>query len=155
MDEDRTKTAGVDTSTMDTRRAHEKTESADMQLEGGLVSRLFTNVSDLTRSELALAKAEITQSVNDTRKGLLSLATGIAILIPGILLLLYAVALAIAQNTGMELWSATGLVGLIVAVVGIIMLMSARKKLSAENMTPARTQAMLAKDKEMIQGKLQ
>jgi len=120
----------------------------------GALSRVFNDVSDLLRSELSLVKAEVSQSVTDAKTGAASMAFGVAILIPGIMLLIASSALALAAFTGLELWSSTLIIGAAVSVIGMILLLTAKSKLSAENMKPTRTQAMLEKDKKMVERKL-
>jgi len=130
-------------------REHE----AERHSEGAL-SRVFTDVSDLLRSELTLVKAEIANSVSDAKTGAASLAVGVAILVPGVMLLVVSAALALAAFTGLALWSSTLVIGAAVTIVGAMLLMTAKSKLSAENMKPTRTQAMLEKDKNLVERKL-
>jgi len=120
----------------------------------GALSRVFTDVSDLLRSELTLVKAELSESVENAKTGAASMAIGVAIIIPGVMLLIAASSLALAAFTGLQLWSSSFIVGAIVTAIGAILLLSAKSKLSAENMNPSRTQSMLKKDKNMVERKL-
>lgn len=120
----------------------------------GVVSRVFGDIDALVRSEIALAKAEVNQSVQDAKSGAAAFATGLAVLIPGMLLLVAALALTVDEFTALELWSSTWVVGIIVAAIGAALLFSAKAKLSAENMALSRTGAQLEKDKQLVEEKL-
>ena len=122
--------------------------------EEGLLSRLVEDVSGLVRSELTLAKSEVNQSVSDVKKGAASLAIGVAILVPGVTLLIAALVMIVEAFTGLEMWSSTLLVGLVITVIGAILLSSAKSKLSVENMVPTRTQSAVKKDADLVERKL-
>ena len=128
--------------------------SSDSKSNAGLLSQLVEDVSGLVRTEMSLAKAEVNQSVTDVKTGLSSMAMGLAVLIPGVCLLVVALVLIIEAFTGLEAWSATLLVGVVVTVIGAILLSTAKAKLSAENMMPTRTQASLQKDANLVEKKL-
>ena len=128
--------------------------SSDPKSTTGLLSQLMEDVSGLVRTEMSLAKAEVSQSVSDAKTGLGSMATGLAVLIPGVALLVVALVLIIEAFTGLEAWSSTLLVGLIVTVIGALLLSTAKAKLSAENMLPSRTQASIQKDAELVERKV-
>lgn len=120
----------------------------------GLLSTLASDVSELMRGEMHLARAEISQSVNDAKTGIASLVVGGVVLLTGLIVLLGAIAMALAAFTALAPWSATLLVGLIVTVIGAIMLKTGTSKLSAENLAPTRTQASLEKDKNLVERKV-
>jgi hypothetical protein len=114
-----------------------------------LLSRLMGEVSTLFRKEIALAKSEISEAVSQAKAGAISVATGGAITFAGFLVLLAAAVLLLAQT--METWLAALIVGIVVAIIGLIMVQSGKKKLDVESFTPERTQESLRKDKEMVQ----
>ena len=116
----------------------------------GLVSRLATDISELMRGEMHLARAELKGSVNDAKKGVISLAVGAIVLLTGLPILLASIAFAISGLTGIPLWVSFLIVGLIVSIVGAVMLKGASSKLSADNLAPSRTAASLGKDGELI-----
>ena len=128
--------------------------SSEPKSTSGLLAQLMEDVSGLVQTEMSLAKAEVNQSVSDVKTGLSSLATGLAVLIPGVALLVVALVLIIEAFTGLEAWSSTLLVGLIVTVIGAVLLSTAKAKLSAENMLPSRTQASIQKDAELVERKV-
>ena len=128
--------------------------SLDSKNTSGLLSQLIEDVSGLIHSEMSLAKAEVNQSVSDAKTGLSSMAMGLAVLIPGVALLVVALVLIIEAFTGLQAWSSTLLVGLVVTVIGAVLLSTAKSKLSAQNMLPTRTQASIQKDANLVERKL-
>ncbi len=129
----------------------------DRRYEGesvpGLFRKLANDVSTLFRQEIALAKAEMTSTVSDVRTGIASVAMGGAVLYAGILFLLGGVMLLLTE--WMSLMWAAFLVGAVVAVIGLIMLASGRKKMSAESLAPDRTMDSLRKDADLARRKAQ
>ena len=128
--------------------------SNEVKSNPGLLSQLIDDVSGLVRTEMSLVKAEVSQSVSDAKTGLGSMAMGLAVLIPGVFLLVVALVLIIAAFTGLEAWSSTLLVGVVVTIIGFVLLANAKAKLSAENMMPTRTQASMKKDANLVENKL-
>lgn len=116
----------------------------------GLVSSLATDISELMRGEMHLARAEISGSVNDAKQGAISLAVGAIVLLTGLPILLAALAFGVSGLTGIPLWVSFLIVGLVVSIIGAIMVKTASSKLSADNLAPSRTAASLRKDGELI-----
>ena len=118
----------------------------------GLLSRLVDEVSTLLRKELALAKAELSESINDAKLGAISLAGGGAVLFAALLVLLAAATLALSHV--ISDWLAALIVGLITAVVGFIMLQAGKKKFETSRLKPQRTQDALRRDKDMVERRI-
>lgn len=114
-----------------------------------LLRRLIDDLSTLVRKELALARAEITHSVSEAKIGITGVATGGAVLYTGILALVTAAILALAEV--MPAWGAALIVGAVLGIVGYAMLSSGRKKLRPANLKPEQTQESLRKDKHMFE----
>ena len=140
-------------STVSSQNSNRNAET-ELKDNSGLLSQLIEDVSGLVRTEMSLARAEVNQSVSDVKTGFSSMAMGLAVLIPGVALLVVALVLIIEAFTGLEAWSSTLLVGVIVTVIGAILLSTAKAKLSAENMLPSRTQSSVKKDADLAQRKL-
>jgi hypothetical protein len=115
----------------------------------GLVRRLVDDLSILLRKELALARVEVTQALDDAKKGLAGVAVGGAVLYAGFLALLAAVILMLSRV--MPAWGAALLVGAITLIAGYAMIKAAQKKLAPSNLKPERTQEALRRDKEEFQ----
>ncbi len=118
-----------------------------------LVRRLVDEVSTLFRQEIALASAEVSRSVSDAKAGVGSIATGGAVAFAGLLFLLAAAALGLSEV--MQPWLAALIVGVVVAVIGLILLKRGTSKLAPGALTPRRTQESLRRDKELIDRRMQ
>ena len=116
----------------------------------GLFSQLMNDTSELVRGEVSLARAEMRESVNDAKTGLISLVAGAVVLLAGLPVLMIALAYGITALTGLSLGWSLLLVGLVFSVIGAIMLKTAASKMSAENLAPTRTAEALSKDGRMV-----
>lgn len=116
---------------------------------GDLLRQLLGDMTVLLRKELALAAAEVTQSVDEAKHGAQSMITGGAVLYAGVLFLLGALTLGLA--TMMDAWLAALIVGAMVTIVGIVMVSAGKKHVSAASLTPERTMASLRKDKHVVE----
>jgi hypothetical protein len=113
-----------------------------------LLRQLVGDVAVLFRKELALAAAEVGQSVDEAKKGATSLVTGGAVLYAGLLFLLAAAAVWIA--TVLPVWAGPLIVGAATTIVGLIMVLTGKKKVSARSFTPNRAVDSLRKDRNAI-----
>jgi hypothetical protein len=118
----------------------------------GLLSRLVDELSTLLRKELALAKAELSESLNQAKTGAISLAAGGAVLFAALLVLLSAATFALAHVVSD--WLAALIIGVITAIAGFVMLQSGKKKFEASRLTPERTQDAFRRDKEMVERRI-
>jgi predicted phage tail protein len=115
----------------------------------GLLRRLVDDLSILFRQELALAKAEVTQAVDEAKAGVAGIAVGGAVLYAGFLTVLAALVMLLARV--MPAWGAALLVGAVTVIAGYAMVQAARKKLSPTNLKPELTKESLRRDKEVLQ----
>lgn len=130
----------------DEREVTARTVAAESPM--GLVKQLMSEVAVLLRKEMALAASEISHSVTEAKQGAVSLAGGGAVLYAGVLFLLGAATLGLAEV--MAAWLAALIVGGVVAVIGYAMLSAGRKKLSAGNFAPTRTADSVRKDRDVL-----
>jgi uncharacterized membrane protein YqjE len=114
----------------------------------GLIKSLADDVTRLFSQEVALAKAEVSTALNHIKAGVLSLAIGLGVLFVGFIVLLFAAAEALSLVVAS--WLAYLIVGGVVAVVGLILLMKAKKNLNPESMVPNRTIDSLKKDEALV-----
>src|SRR5688572_4248094 len=98
----------------------------------GLLRRLVDDLSILLRQELALAKAEVAQAVDEAKAGVAGIAVGGAVLYAGFLTVLAALVILLARV--MPAWGAALLVGAVTVIAGYTMVQAARKKLSPTNL---------------------
>lgn len=115
-----------------------------------LVKHLVDDVAILIRKELALGVSEVSESINDTKKGIGGLVSGAAVLNAGFLFLLAAATLGLAQV--MAGWLAALIVGGITAIIGLTMVNSGKKKMEASNFKPRRTMEEMQKDRATVKG---
>jgi hypothetical protein len=120
----------------------------DSESPVGLLRRLADDVTNLLRKELALATSEVSQTVETTRSGLVSLAAGGGVLFAGLLFLLGAATAALAQV--MDLWLAALIVGAVVTLIGWIMVASGKKKMKPDRMKLERTRDSLRDDAHLM-----
>ncbi|WP_120993348.1 phage holin family protein [Stutzerimonas urumqiensis] len=117
---------------------------------GGLLRQLTREVPSLFTKELALAKAELSESLRATKAGAASVATGGAVLMAGFIILLMAGVYALSNV--MEPWLAALIVGGVVCIVGALMVSAGKKKFQASSFKPDRTINSINKDKEAVRG---
>ncbi|MBE7373594.1 phage holin family protein [Pseudomonas lopnurensis] len=117
---------------------------------GGLLRQLTREVPSLFTKELALAKAELNESLRATKAGAASVATGGAVLLSGFIILLMSAVYFL--GTLMEPWLAALIVGGVVVIIGLIMVTAGKKKFEASSFKPDRTLHSLNKDKEVVRG---
>ncbi|KJH83002.1 phage holin family protein [Pseudomonas sp. KSR10] len=117
---------------------------------GGLLRQLTHEVPSLITKELALAKAELSESIRATKAGAASVATGGAVLLGGFIVLLMSAVYGLSKV--MEPWLAALIVGGVVVVIGLIMVSAGKKKFEASSFKPERTIHSVNKDKEAVKG---
>jgi hypothetical protein len=116
----------------------------------GLLRRLADEVTTLFAQELALLKSETTTAVNDVKTGIVSVATGGAVAFLGAIFLLLAAVYGLSEVV--QPWLAALIVGGVVTLIGLIMLMTGKKKVEPSALRPRHTEAALRKDANMIKG---
>lgn len=115
-----------------------------------LFSDLMRESSTLVRNEIDLAKAEMGEKLSQVSTALTSLVIGAIVALAGALVVLDGVVYTLAEFTGLELWGAALLVGIIVLIIGLVMLKKGRSNLDARNLVPRRTTESLRRDKEFV-----
>jgi membrane protein implicated in regulation of membrane protease activity len=90
----------------------------------------------------------VNTALNHIKAGVLSLAIGLGVLFAGFIVLLFAAAAALSLVVAP--WLAYLIVGGAVAIIGLILLLVAKKNLNPESMVPNRTIDSLKKDEAMV-----
>jgi hypothetical protein len=113
---------------------------------------LWRETSTLVHDEVELARAEVSEKVNQVGSGIAGVAVAGAILFGGFLLLLGAAVngLALVLPPDAAPWLAPLIVGAIVMLVGLIALSRARAHLQARNLKPERTLESLRRDRDLV-----
>jgi len=122
---------------------------AESQSIGSLLSGLLHDLQEMMRGEVALARAEIKEDVATIGKGAASLAIAAVVALTGFVFLMLGATYLL--NIWMRMWVAAGIVGLVLLVIGGILLMSAKKQLSATSLKPTQTIDSLKETKSWAQ----
>lgn len=115
---------------------------------GDLFGNLSQNFSTLVREEIRLAQVEMKQKGKKAASSLVSLAIGGFIAYAGFLVLLAAAVLGLSYF--MWPWLAAVIVGVLVAVIGAVMLVSGLSRLQEIDPAPKQTIETLKEDREWI-----
>ncbi len=114
-----------------------------------LLRQLVDDVTLLVRKELALATSEISHSIDEAKTGAGAVVGGGAVMYAGLLFLLAAATLGLAEV--MPGWLAALIVGGVVTLIGVIMFLGGKRKIQPGSFTPQRTADALRKDRDMIE----
>ena len=101
-----------------------------------LIGGIFQDAIDLVSKELTAAKLEIREELEKTKSTVLLMAVGGAALMVGILLLCLMLVHLLQNITGFELWICHAIVGAALALVGIILLYSAKQRAATTSLVP-------------------
>lgn len=125
------------------------THHADASI-GSLLKELAHEVPALLRNEVALARSEMRDNLRDTGKAVGEIATGGAVAVAGLVVLLMAGVYALSEV--MAPWLAALLVGAGALLVGYMMLAAGKRKLDSESLRPERSMESLRKDRNIVRG---
>lgn len=115
-----------------------------------LVRELADDITSLFTKEVALAKSEISHSMQEAKAGAMGMISGGSVLYAGFLFLLLAAVLGLANVV--ELWLAALIVGAAVAIIGFAMVQAGKKKLEPSSFKPEHTIDSLKKDRNAARG---
>lgn len=114
------------------------------EIAGGLAS----DVQDLVKGEVALARAEFDQKLHGLLGGGISLVGGALVAFAGLVVLLEGGAAILAM--WIPTWAALLIVGAVIVLVGGVIARGGLAKLSLKNLTPDRTTSSLGKDARIL-----
>jgi len=112
---------------------------------GELLSELSRETSVLVRKEVELATTEITAKARTAGAHVAVIAAGGALAHAALLVLLAAIVIGLTQ-LGLAAWLATGIVAMVVAVVGYILIQIGVSRLRATRVVPVHTVQSLKED---------
>jgi hypothetical protein len=112
---------------------------------GAVFSDLLTEVTALFRTEIRLARAEMSEKIGKMGNGLAFTAAGALLLFAGFLLLL-AAGVGGLMIAGLPLWLSSLIVGTAVVLVGAVVLSVGLGRLNAKELTPNKTVHQLQRD---------
>ena len=111
---------------------------------GDLFGDLATEMSNLVRQEVALAKVEVTQKAKYVGRNVGYLVVGGAVAYAALLAILAAIIMLLARV--MPHWGATLIVGVVVGAVGWMLIGKAITALQQADLTPRETVETLKED---------
>lgn len=136
------------------RRVEERSPTRSL---GALFSDLTNETTTLVRKEIELAKAEMSQKLDQMQSGLASLAAGCAVLYAGFLVLLIAAVAgldAVLDRWWPTQWLAPLIVGVVVIIVGFVLMQKGRKDFKPNNLVPQRTFQSLKRDTDLARSQV-
>jgi hypothetical protein len=127
-----------------------------------LLRDLRDETTTLLKQEVELAKSEMAEKVSKMASNAVQLAVGGFVAYAGGIIVLLGLADLVGTlliRAGLDgdtaTWLSRALIGLIVAITGVVMLSKAKKAMSAENLVPEKTVASLQDNKQWAEQKLQ
>lgn len=114
-----------------------------------LLRNLASDLSTLLGKEMALAKAEIRESVSEVKTATGALAMGATIAMAGLVVVLLSAVYGLSNVV--DPWLAALIVGAAALLVGFMMVSAAKKKMSASSIVPDRTLASAKKDMNTLE----
>jgi hypothetical protein len=118
---------------------------------GGLLKQLAREIPLLFTKELALAKSELRENLRATGAGVAAVATGGAVMLAGLVILLLAGVYGLSLV--MPSWLAALIVGAAALVIGWVMVAAGKKQFEPDALKPDHTLHSLHKDAAAIRGR--
>ena len=115
---------------------------------GEIIGNVATDLGDLVRGEIKLARAELDQKLDRVVVAALWIVGGALIAFAGLVVLIQAAAVALSHV--MAVWAAFLIVGLLIIIVGGLLARSGIAMLSIKGLAPSRTAASLQKDAKLV-----
>jgi len=115
---------------------------------GELFAELSRETTTLVRKEVELAKAEMSQKASRVGKNVGFLAVGTIVAYTGLLAIIAAGIIVLGKV--IPLWFSAALVGLVIAVVGLLLVLKGVNTLRREDPTPRETVETLKEDREWL-----
>lgn len=115
-----------------------------------LVEDLSSDLQTLVKQEIALARTELYERLDDMKTVGISLALGGALLAIGGLLLVLMLAKAIADLFDWPEWAGYAVLGMVFSVVGVVRLYAAQQQAKQIEFMPQQTIETLKQDVEVI-----
>lgn len=118
---------------------------AETKSAPALLGDLINHATELFRKEVMLARAEVSEKINQATAAAVMLGVAAVLGLVGLIYLAGAAVLGIIA-AGLNPGWAVLIVGVVLSLIALIMAMSGKKKLNARNLTPHRTVDSLSKD---------
>ena len=115
---------------------------------GELLGNVATDIQDLVRGEVRLARSELDQKLDRVIMAAVWLLGGALVAFAGLVVVLEGGAAALALV--LPQWAASVIVGVVIVIVGTLFARSGLAMLSLKTLTPDRTVASLEKDARVV-----
>lgn len=115
---------------------------------GELLGNVATDIQDLVRGEVRLARAELDQKLDRVIMAAIWLLGGALVAFAGLVVVLEGAAAALALVVPQ--WAASAIVGIVIVIVGALFARSGLAMLSLKTLTPDRTLSSLQKDARVV-----
>ncbi len=115
---------------------------------GEIIGGLATDIQDLVRGEIALARSELDQKFERVTVAAIWLVGGALFAFAG--LVVFAQGIAAALALVLPTWAAALIIGVAIIIVGVVAARSGLAMLSLKSLTPDRTTASLQKDARVV-----
>lgn len=115
---------------------------------GELLGNVATDIGELVRGEVRLARAELDQKLDRVIMAAIWLIGGALVAFAGLVVILQGIAAALAVV--LPTWAASLIVGVLIVVVGAVFARSGLAMLSLKNLTPDRMASSLQKDVNVV-----
>jgi uncharacterized membrane protein YqjE len=113
---------------------------------GAMVGSVIEDLQNIVRGEVQLAKTEIKEEAGQMGKGAGMAGAGVFFGLVGFIFLMLS--LTYLLNKWVEMWIAAGIVGLVLAIIAAILVMSGKNQIADANLTPNKTIESVKEDKE-------
>lgn len=121
---------------------------------GNLFTDLTRELSTLVRQEAQLIKAEVSEKATDAKAGAVEMAVGGALLLVAFFILMLAAVAGLNQLLGVTAidypWLSPLIIGLLVAIAGIVMMLWGRQSLGTGTLAPRRSTESIRRDTEVL-----
>jgi len=119
-----------------------------------LLTDLYSELTGLFRKEIALVKAEMGQKVGQVASGIAFAVAGGVLSLVGTIFLFQALIYGVAYLFGIHEGWATLLVGLLVAGIGGLLVMSGVRAMNLDSLAPNRAIGQVRRDVQVIKEKV-
>lgn len=117
-----------------------------------LFGELTREIVTLIRQEVALARTEMSQKVSRIGKHVGLMAAGGAVAYAGLLAIVAAIIITLAQHTDLSWWASALIVGIVVTGLGGFLAWKGLDALKHVDLAPRQTLETLKEDKQWVQG---
>lgn len=128
----------------------------------GLLRELRTETSTLLQQEVELVKVEMTEKITELASNAVQVGIGAFVAYAGAIVLILGLAdlvgtilIRMGVDSDMATWLSRAFIGIVVALIGWLMVVKAKKAIAAQSMAPEKTIQTLQENKDWAEDKIQ